>query len=427
MNAFAALLLTAASLQAVAAPPDSINLAYCYRQASANYPLAVNMRLQKEITELNSRIAHTAYYPDVQFAGKASYRSEVTAIPPLVGAAGISRDQYEAAIEVNQLLFNGGAAGIQKRLKQARGSREVQAIRVQMYNIRLQVNQVYFGLLLSRRQAAINALLVQNIREQLAVVGARVRHGVLLPSQQHILEAELLRAQQDSSGIQSDIQAGIAVLGELIGEELSPRTPLAVPDVEAGFTALSPDRPEYAFFDRTRSVLEKQRELAGTALFPKISAFGRAAYGRPGLNFLNDTFHDYYIGGIQLRWNLRDAANADRRRQVLKVEQQKISQNERAFTTQMRITLHRIRERIDGIRENMKRDRTIIELREQVVEESASQLSNGTITATEYVTQLNRVSQARLSLQMNRVRLAQAKVEYMTALGQPITDETNNR
>jgi hypothetical protein len=39
------------------------------------------------------------------------------------------------------------------------------------------------------------------------------------------------------------------------------------------------------------------------------------------------------------------------------------------------------------------------------------------ITATEYVTELTRANQARLSLYINRVRLAQAKAEYLTTLG----------
>jgi outer membrane protein TolC len=94
-------------------------------------------------------------------------------------------------------------------------------------------------------------------------------------------------------------------------------------------------------------------------------------------------------------------------------------QNQRSFTKQLQASLDRIREDIIAIRENIDRDREIIELREKVVEESASQLKNGVITATEYVTELTRARQARLSLLTNRIRLIQAQAQYATTLGVP--------
>lgn len=414
--------LLAAPLQS-SAPTDSISLNYCYDQAYEHYPTARNIALQKKITELNVRIAHTGYFPDVSVNGQASYQSEVTefSLPGGSGPPPISKDQYEASVDVTQTIFNGGAVGIRKRLEQARGRKDIQSTKVEMHQIRSQIDQVYFGILLSRQQGKTIRLLMANLREQLSTVRSQVENGVLLPSQQHILKAELIKARQDSIQNRSNLTAGYEVLSELIGQKVTPDMPLTLPDVRPNYRSLQPRRAEYNLFESNRKILQQQQALAETKKLPALSAFGTAAYGRPGLNFLNDDFHDYYIVGIKLRWNVWNFLNADREQQVLEIQQQKVMQNQRAFTRQLRASLDRISARISSIQKQMKQDRKIIKLRQKIVRQSASQLKNGVITATEYVTELNRANQAQLSLYINKVRLSEARVAYMTTLGIPYT------
>ena len=123
---------------------------------------------------------------------------------------------------------------------------------------------------------------------------------------------------------------------------------------------------------------------------------------------------------MKIKWNFWASQNAGLEQQALTIWQQQIGHNSRAFTRQLNASLDRISERISSIRENMERDKKAITLREKIVRESTSQLNNGVITATQYVTELIRATQARLSLYLNRVRLSQAQTEYVTTLGWPI-------
>lgn len=407
-----------------AAQPDSVSLEYCYEQAYEHYPTAKNIELQDKITELNIDIANTGYFPDVTVSGRATYQSEVSEVteiglPGGGGPPAVSKDQYEASVDVTQTIFNGGAVGIRKELEQAKGRRHIHATKVELHQIRSQIDQVYFGILLSRQQAKTIGLLIENLEEQLSAVRSQVENGVLLPSQQYILKAELISARQDSIDNHSNIKVGYEVLSEIIGKEIIPETKLVLPKEQPGYQSFHPQRAALHLFESRRQILEQQRELVRTKQMPSLAAFGTAAYGRPGLNFLNDSFHDYYRGGLSIRWKLWDFVNAGRQQQVLKIEQQKIDREERAFRRQLNASLDRISERIVSIKENMKRDREIIDLREQVVEESASQLKIGVITATDYVTELTQAHRARLSLYINRVRLLQAQSEYLTTLGIP--------
>ena len=401
------------------APPDSISLEYCYRQAYENYPIAQNIELQRKITGLNVDIANSGYFPQVNASGKATYQSEVTefSTPNGGGPPPISKDQYEASVDVTQTIFNAGAVGIRKDLERAEGEQKVNSLKVQLHDIRSQVDQVYFGILMSQQQAKTINLLLNNLNEQLSTVRSRVENGVLLASQQHILEAELIKTRQDSAETRSNIRAGYKVLGELIGENIPVNVELTLPKTEVNYRSLQPQRPEYEEFKSAERVIDEQRKLSATAKWPHLAAFGTAAYGRPGLNFLNNDFHDYYIAGLRVQWNLWDFVNAGRKSEALQLRSRQISQNREVFTRQLNAQLHRIGERIETIRENIDRDRQIVELRDQIVEETASQLKHGVITATEYITELTQANQAQLSLFINRVRLAQAQTEYATALG----------
>jgi outer membrane protein TolC len=421
MTLFTVFLISLLPLQTPTSP-DSISLHYCQRLAKKNYPTAKNIELQQKITALNVYIARSGYFPQVSVKGKATYQSEVPhlSLPGGQGPLPVSKDQYAASLHAVETIFNDGRVGIQKALQKAKGARARASTEVTLHQIRSQVNQVYYGILLSGQQAKTINLKIENLQNQLFMVRSKVKNGVLLPSQQYILEAELATSRKDSATTASNIKAGYEVLSEIIGVKLAPRTKLKLPTVAVNYRSLQSRRPEYQEFKYSQKVLKQQQKLSKTWWSPSISAFGTESYGRPGLNFLNNDFHRYYIVGMQLKWSLFGGINGGRKAQALKVQQQKIAQNRKAFTRQLHASLDRIRQNISAIRENMKRDRKIVNDRQKIVKQSAGQLKNGVITATEYVTELRRANQAKLALFTSKVQLSQAQTNYVTTLGIPV-------
>jgi len=393
---------------------DSLSLQACYQLAQKNYPTAKKIELQQKITDLNTRIANTRYFPQIEVNGKATYQSEVTNIGPM--GPTISKDQYQLGLDVTEPIYKGGAIGIQKKLEQAKGQQEVNSVYVDLHKLREQVNQVYFGILLSKKQSQTEELLMKNLRQQLETVRAQVQNGALLPSQAHVLKAELIKANQDSAEIQSNIQAGYQVLGELIGKEVSKDTDLLLPNTNPNPMGTI-QRPEYDLFQSTKHTLDYQKKLIQANKYPQLAAFGSAAYGRPGYNFLNNDFHDFYMVGLKLSWNFWDWSNASDKKRALTIQQKTVDQNKRAFTRQVRASLDRIRSQIASLKEKIDRDSDIINLRQQVVKETASQLKNGVVTATEYVTVLTKANQAKLALEIHKVQLRQAQIDLETTLG----------
>lgn len=406
-------------------PPDTLTLEYCYSRIENHYPIAKKIELQKQVTDLNKKIISTGSYPQFNLSASATYQSEVTEFQVPAGGGqpigpDLSKDQYKATMDITQSIYNGGAIGTQKELEEVKGEQQLNAVKVQLHSIKEQVNTVYFGILLSNQQSNILNSVSENLRAQIRSVKSKVVNGVVLPTQLHILEAELLKVQQDSSEIEANIQSGFGVLSQLIGEELKTDLALKVPETkEENLIQGTPEqlRPEFDLFESNRKALEYQKELARTNKVPSLSAFGTAAYGRPGFNVFENDLHGYYIVGLKLQWNFWGAQNTSVKQEVYSLQQKSINEEEAAFNRQLQASLNKIKEEIRSLENIIERDEEIISLREKVIKVVSSQLKNGTATATEYITELNKATQARVSLMMNRIKLAQARVDYKTTLG----------
>ena len=95
-------------------------------------------------------------------------------------------------------------------------------------------------------------------------------------------------------------------------------------------------RPEYEQFDRARDRAARQQDLAAALDRPQVSAFGRAGYGRPGLNFISDRFESYALGGVQLQWKAWTWGSSGREREALALQQSIVTAEETAFTDGLR-------------------------------------------------------------------------------------------
>ena len=65
-----------------------------------------------------------------------------------------------------------------------------------------------------------------------------------------------------------------------------------------------------------------------------------------------------------------------------------------------------------SLQEQLKTDKEIIRLRQNITQASAAQLQNGVSTVSDYLTQLHAEQQARLDQQRHLIQLAQAQVTF---------------
>jgi len=415
-----AILVFQSSVNAQNTSVDTLTLAYCHNQIDETYPLVQDFELHKKIAELNKKIIRTGNLPQFNVDASVSYQTEMPEVDiPFQGAAPVtvSKDQYSLGVDITQNIYNGGRVEKQQNIEDAREQEQNAMVRVDLHQVKQQINKVYFSILLSKQQMENNNILIEDLEKQLEEIRSKIEHGILLPSQRYIIEAELLKMQQDSVAIASTIQAGYEILAELINQVLSSQPPLKIPDIQLGKYRMAEFRPEYQLFENQRSLLERKLELEKINKLPTISAFGSAAYANPGLDIFDESFDPHLLFGVSLKWDFWKAFNTDRTKTVIRYQQQQIDTQEDAFTKQLRTELDDISNEIEATEENISRDQKIIDLHNKVVKEQSSRLKNGVITSTEYITELNKLSRARVALLLRRVQLAQQKIDYITKIG----------
>lgn len=388
--------------------------------ARDNYPLLRQKSVLDSILRLQVKNTNSAYLPQAELNGQATYQSAVTEIPfkvPGVSIPEFAKDQYRATIDVKQLLYDGGATRQQRELQAVQQQTEQQRIEVELYKVKQQVTQTYFNALLAEEYIKAARLNQADIRQRIDRLSAGVQHGTVLPSNVNILKAELLRTEQQELSAASSREGNLAVLQLLTGYQAPGPVKLAIPAITATPETDTLLRPELQLYRLQSSALDHQAKLTATRPMPRISAFAQGGYGRPGLNMLNNDFATFYMGGIRLSWTLWNWRYHRKEQDILRLQQKNIDHQSEAFTLNTRAQLAQQHTDINRLVQTLEKDDDILELRTSVKESSAVQLDNGVITVHDYITDLNAVMQARIDQSTHQVQLALARINYQLIQG----------
>ncbi|HVI45616.1 MAG TPA: TolC family protein [Chitinophaga sp.] len=407
------------SVSAVAQDAAVLTLEECQQLARQHYPLLKQQQVLDNILQIQVRNINNAWLPQATLNGQASYQSDVVQIPiklPDVNIESPAKDQYRATIDVTQQLYDGGATRRQRDLQVLQQQSARQQVEVDLYKIRQQVTQTYFNALLAKEYISVSRLAQQDLQQRLEKLQAGVKFGSVLPSAADMIQAELLKAQQQEISAAASSKAYLEILQLLTGSritDVATRTP-AVAELTSTDTL---SRPELQLFRLQRNTLLQQSALTGTRTLPRISAFVQGGYGRPGLNMLSNSFDSYYIAGVRLSWTLWNWQARRNEQRVLVLQEKNVAAQADAFTLNTQVQLAQQRAEISQLQQTIGKDASIIKLRAAVKDASASQLDNGVITVHEYVQDLNAETQARISERTHTLQLALAQINYQLIRG----------
>ena len=388
--------------------------------ARDNYPLLRQKPVLDSILRLQVKNTNSAYLPQAELNGQATYQSAVTEIPfkvPGVSIPEFAKDQYKATIDVKQLLYDGGTTREQRELQAVQQQTEQQRIEVELYKVKQQVTQTYFNALLAEEYIKAARLNQADIHQRIDRLSAGVQQGTVLPSNVNILKAELLRTEQQELSAAASREGNLAVLQLLTGYQAPGPVKLAIPSIAAVPETDSLLRPELQLYRLQSSTLDHQAKLTATRPMPRVSAFVQGGYGRRGLNMLNNDFASFYMTGIRLNWTLWNWRYHRKEQDILRLQQKNIDHQSETFTLNTRTQLAQQRTDINRLVQTLEKDDDILDLRTSVKESSAVQLDNGVITVHDYITDLNAVMQARIDQSTHQVQLALARINYQLIQG----------
>ncbi|MBU0764244.1 MAG: TolC family protein [Bacteroidetes bacterium] len=407
---------------------EGLTLEECYSEAEKLWPLAANRDMLAEVTELKIKNVNTGFFPKADLSAQATYQSDVTeidieipAMSPAMQAFSIdipspSKDQYKASVDISQMIYDGGLGKYMKKLEEASLQTDLQQIETELFKLREQINRFFFTALLFQENARVLSMKHDELSDRIKILESGVRNGILTESDADILKAELLKLEQQQMEIRHNRAGVLKMLGIMIQRELVDSIVLVLP--ESGTTLPSElSRPESELFDLQAQKIEAGSTLIARKRYPLLYGFGQFGYGRPGLNMMSDEFAPYYIVGAKLTWNIWDWKYNRREREVLTVQSDMITTQKESFEKSVQILLAGEAASIERLTALLEKDSEIIRLRSNITAASSSKLENGVITPADYVTDLNNETTARISYEMHKIQLAQARINYITLLG----------
>lgn len=394
---------------------QSLTLVDCYSLVNKNYPISKQIDLLQQKSDFEIKGIKTEKLPKIDFTAKGTYQNQVTYIPnPLIEP--LNKDQYRADFNIDQVIYNGGIIDANIKLKQAQTKTQQQQVEVNLYQLKAKINQIYFSILFLQEQKNILNAKQNQLNSRIKEVKTGIQFGAILPASEKVLEAENLKIKQQLQSIEFDKRRMFENLSSLTYTSISESTILEKPLISIDENS-EINRPELKYFDLQGQQIEASQSILTKSKLPKISAYGVAGYGNPGLNMIENSFEPILLVGLRAYWNVFDWNKTKSEKEALTLSSNIVATEKETFLLTNSIQLQELKNEISKSEEIIQTDNEIIVLREFVEKTANAQLKNGVITSSEYLIDFTNLYEAKTNLKIHEIQLDLAKANYQVAKG----------
>jgi len=170
-------------------------------------------------------------------------------------------------------------------------------------------------------------------------------------------------------------------------------------------------------FELQKEQIDISAELLTKTNSPKISGFAQGGYGNPGLNMLDNSFKTFYMTGLRFNWNIFDWNRTKTEKQSLQINKEIINTQKETFELNNNLELVDLQTEIDKLQELIVFDEAIISLRENMVKTAESQLKNGVITSSAFISEFTDFFEAKSNLNLHKTQLLLKQIQYQITKG----------
>lgn len=385
----------------------------CQQAAERNYPLIKRMDLIRQTTDLNVGNIQKGWLPQVSVMAQSTYQSDVTAFPNEmqtlykqmgISMEGLRKDQYRVGIDVQQLVFDGGAIRNQKEMARLQGVVESAQNEVSMYSVRQRVNEMYFALLLLDEQILLNKDLQALLNGNEKKLASLYKKGTAAEVDYLNVKAERLNVEQQMTSLQSQRQTVARMLSVFCGIEVKK---LVKPEVVG--TSAENNRPELRLIDSQIRLANAQEKALHSALLPRLGVFASGFYGYPGYNMFEDMMHRKWslngMVGARLTWNIGAFYTHKSDKAKLKLMRQSAENSREVFLFNNNLEQIRQDENISRYRKLMAEDEEIISIRSSIRKAAESKLAHGIIDVNDLVREINAENATRVQRSVHEIEM----------------------
>jgi outer membrane protein TolC len=421
-----ALFLATASLQG----QKILTLKECYNMASSANDLANEKTGYSDISKLKDENLAKGWLPTLDANGSLIYNSSVVDLSGVLGSLPIPgiadaikplpNEQYKITVDINQVIYDGGAIKGARALEKADLSLNQKQTETDLYKLRGEINNYYFNLLLLGRQKELLNNYLEIIKKRIRSIQSGITNGVIIKTDEDVLTSEKINLEQQLAENEIRKTSFLKILSDLTGNEIDGLTELTLPTL-SGELSNELSRPELQLFDLRKEQLAAGMKVIESKRMPKAYGFATLGYGNPpGSNFFKNEFAPYYVLGASIKWNIFDWNKAKNEKQIISFQQSIIENRKNDLTDNLNRLLVVKNSEIASLKNLIESDSELIALRKRITVSAESQYLNGTITATEYLNELNSEKQAMINSEIHKINLSMAGIEYLNISGKEI-------
>ncbi|MEO8590623.1 MAG: TolC family protein [Flavobacteriales bacterium] len=384
-------------------------------------------RIQQQILAIDSMAAvrdrdvANAWLPRLDLNATSTWQNEQISFPG--GAPGVSSpliplDFHRVLVNFNQTVYDGNTTYERRELAALDADGQRLQAEARMIDLKGQVIQRFMGILLCAEQLRLSDLKSATMEEQRLRVHHAVEAGAALSSEEDVLRAELLTTEQERIGTEA-LEARLR--GELVlltGDEEARNATLVRPEAGTNATLDPAQRPDIRAFDVRVEALETQLGITTASRRPTLGVFGNLGGGLPGYNILDNSFRPMVLGGISLQWRILGWGEVDRKRATTALQRGILLDERERALRQVNMALIAQDEEIHKLDRLLDKDDELIALRGNVARAKSEQLALGTVTASDYITELNKENTARLGLEVHQLQRLLAQRVRLNIAGQ---------
>ncbi len=402
---------------------DTLGVEQVRALALQTSPLQQKKALAESAVALHLQNIRSNNLPRVQVGAQATWQSDVFGLPidnPLFKIPVVPKDQYKLSADISERLWDGGSDRYLRQQCELDRDLALAQTDVDVFQLRETVTDLYFKVLLLQESEAILAAALDNLNTRLRQADAAVTGGVSLRTNADQVRIQILQTEQQMAAIQSDQKTLKQILAIWIGRD-NADFQLKAPDAAANLQR--PDvrqfRPEYRLFDVQQRSLQVGQDMLRLRFQPRVEVFAQGGLGRPNpFNFFETGFKPFGLVGLRAVWTPIDWGNNSRERQVLALQTQVVDAQRQAFEQRLDAATSRDQDDWTKSRAQLTQDDAIIALQEDIVRRAEAQVQNGVMTTTDYLAQLNLLTQARLTRKTHEIQALQAQEMLYAKAGQ---------
>lgn len=389
----------------------------CIKTAVSTNSMLNNKQLNKNINEAQKYAYSSMNYPQVKLEAQYTFQSDVMELPikiPTIKIPEISKGQYQIALNVSQSIYDGSYTSSAAKVSDIENKLNDINIDVNSQKIAESINDLYFTCLIYEQNIKVLQNTLDYIGDKRQQLLSLYENGVILKTSLNSLDIEIEKIQNNIFTFQKDEEVIRNIIANYIKDKSFTVSQLSAPHFTSTDFEMTANRPEQIMYNLKSELNEGKKSQIMSQIMPNVSAFAKLGYGDPNpYNIFESGLNSFYMIGVKFQWYFWDWSNNNKSREILEINKQEIANERENFDLTLKNTL--LKEESDYLKnkELTNRDDKLIDQQKKIAENSFAQLKGGVITTTEYLLEVNNLTQLELNKELHNLQTIKSLANWI--------------